>query len=433
MKNSVSFKCDFRKLILAGLILAIVSSTGWSGQLLIPPQIPVPKEYFGLHIHRALTTTKWPEIEFGSWRLLDAYVSWVNLQSSQTKWDFRKLDAITHLSQQKNIDLLMPLAFTPQWAAAKPTEKGPYGPGSASPPKDLADWKNYISKIAIRYNKTILGNINTFEIWNEVNERGFFTGTQEEMLALSKEAYSVIKEVNTANRLVSPSGVGWKGISWLESYLEKGGSKYADIISFHFYVPSDAPEAMVSNIQKVQKIMLRLGIQNKPLWNTEMGWWIAYEDGTKESASSVNSDWLKLTPKQGAAFVSRALILGWAAGLERFYWYAWDSKNMGLIEPTNHKLKFSGQAFGTTVQWMMGATVKQCAELKGSVWECILLRNNTEHARIVWTTGIEQDYKLPADWKIPSIKLHFLNGEFKNITNSKIKVSEMPILLSRYD
>ena len=430
MKNTVSIKCDMQKILFAGLALALVSSTGWTGQLLVPKQIPVPKEYFGMHIHRALTTTPWPEIEFGSWRLMDAYVSWFSLQGSPTKWDFKKLDALTHLAKKNNIELLMPLAFAPQWASAKPNEKGPYGPGSAAPPKDMADWKNYVTKLAKRYNKTIFGNINIFEVWNEPNEHGFFSGSQEDLLALSKAAYSVIKEVNPANRMVSPSGVGGKGITWLESYLEKGGSEYADIIGFHFYVPSDTPEAMVANIQKVKTIMSRLGIQNKPLWNTEMGWWIAYEDGTKESTSSVGSDWLKLSPTQGAAFVSRALILGWAAGLERFYWYAWDNQNMGLIEPTTHKLKPSGQAYGSTLNWMAGATVKQCAEDKDSVWECILTRDKDEQARIVWTTGSERTYKLPADWKASSVTLHYLNGESKNLAENKVLVSEMPVLIS---
>ena len=429
MIYSVSIKRNLRGLLLTGFILTLFSTAAWSSQVLIPQQIPVPKEYFGLHIHHA-SPTQWPETQFGSWRLIDAYVNWFNLQEKRGNWDFTKLDDHAFLAHKKGIDLLMPLAFSPKWASAKPDEKGPYGSGSAAPPKDINDWRNYITKIAKRYNDTIRGKIRNFELWNEVNEPGFFSGGQDDLLILAKEAYTLIKEVNPANRLVSPSGVGGGAFRWLESYFEKGGGNYADIIGFHFYIPSEAPEAMVPNINKLKEILKRYGLEKKPLWNTEMGWWIDYEDGTPPNESSVGKDWTKLNPNQGAAFVSRALILGWAAGLDRFYWYAWDNQNMGLIEPTTHKLKSSGEAYNSMARWMTRATVSQCKEDNDGLWECILIRDNGEQARIVWATGNEQTYELPAEWKTSLVKLNHLNGKSEYLTENKFIVRDIPVLIS---
>ena len=33
---------------------------------------PIPKTYFGMHIHRADSITDWPVVKFGTWRLWDS-------------------------------------------------------------------------------------------------------------------------------------------------------------------------------------------------------------------------------------------------------------------------------------------------------------------------------------------------------------------------
>src|SRR5262249_29759607 len=40
---------------------------------------PVPNTTFGMQIKRADTTTAWPSVGFGAWRLWDAHVSWSRL------------------------------------------------------------------------------------------------------------------------------------------------------------------------------------------------------------------------------------------------------------------------------------------------------------------------------------------------------------------
>jgi len=404
-------------------IFLLSASVGYSKQVLIPPQVAIPKTYFGLHIHRA-TPAKWPDVEFGSWRLHDAYVGWFSLQPAPMKWRFNLLDRYLKMARPAGVELLLPLAFPPRWASAKPDLKGPYQLGSSAPPKELIYWRDYVEKVAVRYK----GQIREYELWNEASEPGFFSGTQEDLLALAQEAYAVLKRVDPNNRLVSPSAVGTGGhLRWLAAYLEKGGSKFADIINYHFYVPKYPPEMMLSRIHDVKVILQRLGLQDMPLWNTETGWRIANGDGTPENAAAVDHRWLKLNAEQAAAYVSRALILGWAAGLERFYWYAWDNQNMGLVEPSNNKLKPAGMAYKTVSKWLIGTKMKRCSEESSGLWECILERGVGEQARVIWSAKGKTGYCLPPTWA--GGQAYYLDGKNSPVSTACIKVDQMPIML----
>ncbi len=44
-------------------------------------------------------------------------------------------------------------------------------------------------------------------------------------------------------------------LDYLEKLLAMGAKNYIDILGHHFYVPRDAPEAMVPLIRDVQRIM----------------------------------------------------------------------------------------------------------------------------------------------------------------------------------
>src|SRR5436309_748805 len=111
----------------------------------------ISQDYFGLHIHRAATTTKWPEIPFGSWRLWDSRTTWLALQPTPDTWRFQILDSIVALAERHHVKLLLTLGLTPQWASRRPTEPSPYQPGASAPPRDLALWREYVRTVALRY------------------------------------------------------------------------------------------------------------------------------------------------------------------------------------------------------------------------------------------------------------------------------------------
>jgi polysaccharide biosynthesis protein PslG len=350
----------------------------------------VRPEYFGLHIHRAHQSTKWPEVPFGSWRLWDADVSWRDIEPAPNQFDFTRLDQDVALARRHGVDVLLPLALTPTWASARPAESSAYGPGHAAMPARMEDWTHYVETVARRY----AGLISAYEIWNEPDLSEFFSGSLQDMITLSCAAYGVIKRVDPAALVLSPSGTGqYSGIDWFERFVSQGGRECFDIIGFHFYVLAhEQPEAMSPLIAAMRDRMAALGLSNVPLWNTESGWYI------QNRGSPVLSRWKVWDDRTVAAFVSRALILGVDEGLERFYWYSWDNHQMGLLEPDG-TLKRSALAYAQTYRWLIGGSALKCQrELDQNVFVCDFV-SDKQRKHLVWSLVAAKRFTVPRSWR----------------------------------
>ena len=137
---------------------------------------PVPREYWGLHIHRAGALGSWPAA-FGAWRLWDARVAWPNLEPNPGQWRFDALDEYVEMAREHRVEILLPLGMSPSWASARPSEVSSYSPGATAEPADLQRWRDYVRTVAQRYK----GRVRHYEIWNEPNLRSFYTGSTATM------------------------------------------------------------------------------------------------------------------------------------------------------------------------------------------------------------------------------------------------------------
>ena len=353
------------------------TATGASGTV---ESQPTRDTYFGMHIHRADKGTAWPTAKFGSWRLWDAYAGWPEIELERGKWDFSRLDRYVAIAKLSGVDILLPLGRTPTWASSRPTEKSSYSPGQAAEPTNMKDWRNYVRTIGERYR----GKVRNYDLWNEVNEKGFYSGSVEKLVELTCEAHRVLHEVSPENRLVSPSFIGaGSEPDQLENFLRMGGKACVDIVGYHFYVPHREPEEILPLVARIQAVMVRQGLADLPLWNTEFGWWMENGDGAPETGA--DKRWRRVRSSEGAAVLARSLILGRWAGLDRFYWYAWDNQLLGLIEPSNGALKPAGVAYATLVRWMSFST-PNCTASRGA-WSCALPTLAGQSRRIAWHTN----------------------------------------------
>ena len=267
----------------------------------------------------------------------------------------------------------------------------------AAEPAAIEDWKRYVRTIATRYK----GKIKHYEIWNEPNDKGFFSGSPEKLVELTCTAYQILKEVDPETLVVSPAYTGPKNIVKLEEFLEKGGAKCVDVIAYHFYVTPEGPEAIPAYVLKVRQTMKRQSVDSLPLWNTETGWLIENSDGSENGQTS--SYW-KLVPRNlSASFLARSYLLGASAGLDRFFWYSWDHKTMGLIEPTSKEVKAAGAAMTLVASWMIGKKRPSCTELKG-IWTCLVSTSTVEKRLIVWTTNASEKFTIPTNWRLLKIE-----------------------------
>lgn len=343
--------------------------------VLKPTPKVIDRRFFGMHIHRSVDGTRWPNVPFGSWRLWDAHVTWADLQAVQKSWDFRRLDQYVNLSQAHDVELLLTLGMTPQWASSRANVRvrgfEAYGTGAQAPPRQMEYWREYIRVVASRYR----GRIRFYEVWNEPDQPGFFSGTPQQMVALSKAAYEILKSVDGNNVVVSPSvKCDQSGLVWLQEFLAAGGASYADVLGAHFYVMPLGPEAMVGQIDRVKTLMRSYSI-DKPLWNTEAGW------GPPSSFCSEDEQ---------ATFVIRTFLLNAAAGIKRVYWYAWDNANwvtLRLTDPVTGAPRPAAIAYAQLSQWLIGARIEQCKTEGPDNWSCGIKGANGEHWRILWSNA----------------------------------------------
>ncbi len=377
---------------------------------LTPSKQPIPAVFFGMHIHRAGSTTAWPSVPVPARRLWDARVTWPDLEPSKGQWRFGTLDNCLAMAQEHNQDLLLTLGLTPRWASARPQEPSGYQPGFAAEPTDIEDWKTFVTTVATRYK----GRIHNYEIWNEPNLKQFWSGTTDQLLALTREASQIIRGIDPRALIVSPAATSGYGVKWLSEFLSKGAGQYVDVIGYHFYVSDQPPEAMVDVIEQVEQTMANNGVGAKPLWDTEAGWFKPNPFPSDELAAS---------------YLARAFILNWAAGVQRFYWYAWDNHKMTVetTEADDETLKPAGRAFGTIQKWLVGAHMESCSQDASHTWTCQLDRGSAQQW-IMWNPDGKKTIAIPSAWHAKSITP--LLEEMHPLIGATLDIGPAPVLVT---
>jgi len=376
---------------LLAICIAVTLGGDWAerppGASPVIPADPIPASYFGLHIHRAVSTLRfpqaavWPSVGFAGWRLWDAGVAWPQLEPSPGTWHFDELDHYVALADSHHVEILLTLALSPTWASARPEEPSGYAAGNAAEPKSMTDWRDYVRTVATRYR----GRIRQYEIWNEPNLKQFFTGDIETMVRLVAVADTVLKEVDSNNVLVSPPATTYRGVRWLDAFLAAGGGRYVDVIGFHFYVSPQPPEAMAPLIDSVWAIIHRNNLDRKPLWNSETGWFIANRETLVAPVGTGNDFRSKvLTDSEASAYVARAFTIAWAHNVRRFYWYAWDNTAMGLTEADGQKAKAPATAYSVIHDWLVGRQMISCRPDSTGTWVADLIPPQGGHEFLVW-------------------------------------------------
>ena len=377
---------------------------------LVPDTGPVPASYFGMHIHNSATSTPWPAVPIASWRLWDSHAAWPDIEPQKGKWNFDKLDTYLRLAQEHHTLVLLPLGMSPKGASSRPDEKSAYQPGFAAEPTKMGDWDVYVRAV-VGHCK---GRVQGYEIWNEPNLSSFWTGHTEQMIAMTREAHDIIKSIDPNALVISPSATASNhGDVWLNEFLEKGGGKYVDVIGYHFYTAT--PESMVPLITQARQIMAKNHAGSLPLWNTETGW---------AKPKPFPSEEL------GAAYLARAYLLDWAAGVQRFFWYAWENHSFVSIETTradNQTPTPAGRAFETIQSWLLGAQIRSCDMAADHTWICALHRGDADEW-VVWNPDHGTEMKVPPSWRATTITS--LNGTPARLNSTTLQINEIPQLIT---
>lgn len=377
----------------------------------------VPARFFGVHLHRADTSTPWPFVRFGSWRLWDAGVDWASLEPSRGLWRFDRLDRLMALAETNGVEPVLTLGVTPQWAAARPQEPFVYGPGGASEPRDLADWERYVRRVAQRYK----GRLPNLEVWNEPKYSdiepttgGFFSGTVKDLVDLACAAQRAAREVDPAIRIVGPgfTGAGDR----LERFLAAGGKHCIDVVGFHFYAAT--PEKMRQHIEQVRRIMREQDVAHMPLWNTEAG----YETVAPGSPVPGPQGFGVSDKNIEAIYTLRSLVLAADADVQRFHFYSWERTLDKDLQPGR-----TAQAVATAVRWLDRAQSLRCQD-QGRAWVCAIERGGRK-AWLLWSTGGDRNWQIPPAWQVRAIEP--MEGEGLPWTEAQLTIGPAPVLLKQ--
>jgi Glycosyl hydrolases family 39 len=397
--------------LLATLLLCGTVGMADSNITLTPSQTAIPASYFDLNIlFNPRVNVPWPSVPFYAWRF--SHVNWPDVEPEKDKWYFDLLDKYVTWGQQQNTEVLMTLTYTPRWASSSPDAPSDFPtPGYAGVPRDMNDWRTFVRTVGTRYK----GRIHVYEIWNEPDRPKDWIGTTDQMIEMVRDASQILKQIDPTVTVLSPCPTYGNGMKWMDEFLQKGGGQYVDVIAYHFYTGRGGPpEGMVPLIQQVKDMMQQYGVGNKPLWNTEAGWHEPRPFPSQELA---------------AAYVARAYLLNWAAGVTRFYWYCWDNHDWTSLEMTetdNLTLREGGKAFATIQEWMRGWTMTRCLTSGDHNWICEMKQTgNTSY--IVWNTDGDRSFRLSRDWHVSQVTQ--LDGGTSKIDDDSVRIGVQPVLI----
>ncbi len=323
----------------------------------------------------------WPAVPFGSIR--PAGTSWGALEPTRDQYDWHSLDTWVAQSQAHHVQLDYVFVNTPVWASTKPTEACNGKRFGCAAPPNLDDWRAFVTALVTRYK----GKISSYEMWNEPNGSGFWTGTPEQMVPLAATAYPIIKSIDPAAIVTTPvpSSSGWpmSHDAWLDKYLAAGGGKYADVVAWHGYAgrndrPALPPEALVQQIAALRAVLAHHHV-DLPIWNTEGGW------GKNAQLPD---------PDDQAAFLVKWYLINFTDGIARAYWYQWDNLDWGTLWHESTGLTAAGKAADQVYGWLDGVTAASPCRQKGasSLWTCELKKRNVRY-EVAWSASGQIPYE----------------------------------------
>ena len=347
----------------------------------------IPPQFFGFHVCPATYAggNAWPTVNFGSMRLWDTQTKWADIHKAPGVFDFTKLDAkLATLGAHNISDAILTFGATPHWISSDPNNWNcSYAPengaGVCDPPRDLnpdgtgtdQTWKDFITALA----KHLNGRIKYFELWNEPTDPLQWHGTIAQLARMAKDASPILKAVDSQAKLTTGSAVGnllWSAKDWMQQFLKAAGAQSIDIVAFHGYVGVRPPEEIIAIFNGVLQAVIANGGSNLPVWDSEASW---------------GKDVIQLDPDLDAAYVARFYLLRAGLGIDRLYWYRWDSPERGTLWDPATGIRPSGTAYQQTYNWLVGAKMNGPCTAQGTVWTCKITRSGNFRALAVWDSS----------------------------------------------
>jgi len=400
-----------------------VGSNG--GQLNISPM-------FGFS-ETGTSASNFPSVSYGMQRIWDSPpLQWPSLNTGPGVFGFTDLDTLLAQDYSSGVtEVMYVLGRTPPWVTSQPTDTTCNyqlpavggGNGECFAPTDLnangsgtnATWKAWVTAIAAHVNDpTYLqmhAHIRYWEIWNEPDATGYWSGSIAQLARLTEDANCIItgrgsihqngdgtgtactataidptaKIIMSAAHASSTAQLTYgqnelycnNSPSGLQLPCPNPGNAIAaavDVINFHLKPGNESgnncpsgtactvESAMAWYVTSINGILQSAELA-KPLWNGEssyatFGFTGAYAD-----------------PDMAASFMPRLYLTMWSLGISGSAFYTWDALK---AEPAEVKTSYQ-QAYN----WLVGSVLTSRCSATGTVWSCGINKSGTPYL-VMW-------------------------------------------------
>jgi hypothetical protein len=277
---------------------------------------------------------------------------------------------------------------------------------------------DYVDAVSSRY----AGRIAVYEVWNEVDLTGMFTGDVADLVELSRLAYQTIK-ANDPNAIVLAPNYTQYGVTEFEQFLAAGGDAYVDGYGVHLYsaindevmnrLALPTPEAHRHTVNQFQAVLDSRGV-SKEIWITE--------------GAVVGLDQTSSTRDERLGAAARAFLVPLISGQENFAWYTWEGivgDDIQMFEPSTREILEPGVAFASVSNWMAGATVVSVDIDAGNVYQIVITKNG-ETSLILWKPDIRSN---TLSYVVPSHAntVFNLDGSSQSLSSNQVLLGPSPI------
>ncbi len=302
-------------------------------------------------------------------RLWDDGIKWGQLNTANGVYNWSGLDKWLDRADSAHMDVLYTFGDTPQFAVGKaPGGCSMPGEFSCGAPTDVnsdgtgtdAMFQAFVTALVTH----AAGRISYYELWNEPDYKGFWSGTTAQLVRMGKDAAAIIRSLDPNAKILSPSAHGPTMSTWFDGYVAAGGAPNFDIVNVHMRGQNGSngtPESFLDIYSQVITETQKRNLTSLPLWDDEHG--ILTGQGVTD-------------PDLLAGYVAREAVLRASVGIQRQYVYTWDSH-----APYGLQGNASGTAWNQVATWLIGHTISACT-VTGTVYTC-----NLDNGMIVWDTS----------------------------------------------
>lgn len=384
---------------------------------------PIDRRFFGIQIQevRNLRPLGFGTIRVGS--------TWRQIEEKKGTFTFDEIDRYVDFAQQQNLDVIIQLGQPPNWATGG-ISSSPYGDlFNSIPPYNMQDWRNYVAALGNRY----AGKIRYYEVWNEPNLKGFYSGSLAKLVELTMESYKVLKAIDPQIQIISPTYTSENGVAGMREFLLAGGKDWIDIVGIHLYGYPKPPEDMLALANQYRQVITQAGAGHLPVWNTESSWNSYFYKGVLYGSDEDDYS-IQMPNDLAISYIHRMFLCNWIAGMERAVFYGMDQpwSRIRLLDLNNlPHVAVTGEAYQRMVDWLSGASMHHYTFSSNGVHTISLQYADGHSGYVLWTDD-DRTASIALPPELALSQLQTADGRQVPAAET-VTITSMPLYLKMYD